>query len=138
MKKVRILVAEDNNTDLFLIREAVKVAQLDAELEVVRDGEAATEYFDRINENAELSYPDLILLDLNLPKRTGEEVLRDLRARPGGANIKVLIVSSSNAPKDSAMANFYAANAYFQKPSSYREFMKLGNLVHDLLKGEQN
>lgn len=133
MKRARILVAEDNNTDLFLIREAVKRATIDADLEVVRDGEEATEYFERIDRGEGTACPDLFLLDLNLPKKSGTEVLRELRASLRGQQVKVLIVSSSSAPNDSATARFYAAVGYFQKPSNYGDFMKLGPLIHNLL-----
>jgi chemotaxis family two-component system response regulator Rcp1 len=133
MKRARILVAEDNNTDLFLIREAVKRATIDADLEIVRDGEEAMEYFHRMDQDEAVACPDLVLLDLNLPKKSGTEVLREVRASLRGRHVKVLIVSSSSAPKDSAMARHYAAAGYFQKPSNYGDFMKLGPLIHNLL-----
>lgn len=116
-----------------MIREALEQCGLDAVLDVLRDGHAATKYFDAADADESAPCPDLILLDLNLPKTSGDAVLKHLRAGRRCRNTKVLIVSSSDAPSDRATAERYAAAAYFKKPSIYAEFMKLGPLVKDLL-----
>lgn len=131
--KPLILIAEDNKTDVFLIREALEAAQVDAIIEVVTDGYAATQFFDAVDADANTRCPVLVLLDMNLPKRNGSEVLNHLRrsTRCGGA--RVIIVSSSDAPCDRAAVAALAAAGYFKKPSDYGEFMKLGPLVKGLL-----
>src|ERR1700739_4674233 len=74
----QILVVEDSKTDVFLIRKAIASAQVDADLQFVSDGEAATRFFDSVDADASASCPALVLLDLNLPKKSGDDVLRHL------------------------------------------------------------
>jgi CheY-like chemotaxis protein len=74
------MIVEDNPADLLLIREAIDGVQIEAELHSVRDGDAATQFFDAIDTDANEQVPNLVLLDMNLPKKGGEEVLRHLRA----------------------------------------------------------
>lgn len=129
----RILIIEDSKPDVFLMREAIKKARIDADIDVVQDGHLATQYFDAADANENAPCPDVILLDLNLPKKSGDEVLKHLREKAGFKNVKVLIVSSSDAPRDRATVESFAIAGYFKKPSSYAEFMTLGPIVKDLL-----
>lgn len=129
----RILIVEDSKTDVFLIREAIDKCKINADIDVLRDGQAATEYFDAADADERAPCPDLILLDLNLPKASGDEVLKHLRASRRCQYATVVIVSSSDAPSDRTAVESCAVAAYFKKPSIYAEFMKLGPLVRDLL-----
>jgi CheY-like chemotaxis protein len=124
---------EDNKTDVFLIREAIASCRIDAAIEVVRDGQAAVSYFEAVDERHTEACPDLILLDMNLPKRSGDEVLKHLRTSTNCRHSKVLIVSSSDAPQDREAVESSGVAGYFRKPSSYDEFMKLGPIVRTLL-----
>jgi len=124
---------EDSKTDAYLIREAIQGRRINADIDVVRDGYAATRYFDEADASETAPCPDLILLDLNLPKTGGDEVLKHLRASVRCQHAKVLIVSSSDAPADRTMVANLAVSDYFKKPSSYAEFMKLGPIVERLL-----
>jgi CheY-like chemotaxis protein len=131
---------EDNKTDVFLIREAIGSCGIDAEIEVVRDGQAALTWFETVDEHHPDACPDLILLDMNLPKRSGDEVLKHLRTSTNCRHSKVLIVSSSDAPQDRQAVESSGVAGYFRKPSSYDEFMKLGPIIRALLdqdSGEQ-
>jgi CheY-like chemotaxis protein len=132
-RKYRILVIEDSKTDVFLIREAVASSQIDTEIDIVRDGEAATRYFDAADRNENTPRPDLVLLDLNLPKKSGNQVLKHLRDSVRCRHVKVLIVSSSDAPQDRGSVENFAIEGYFKKPSSYAGFMGLGLIVKELL-----
>jgi CheY-like chemotaxis protein len=124
---------EDNRTDVFLIREAIASCGIDALIEVVRDGQAAVSYFEAVDEQRTEDCPDLILLDMNLPRRSGDEVLKHLRTSTNCRHSKVLIVSSSDAPQDRDAVEGSGVAGYFRKPSSYDEFMKLGSIVRTLL-----
>src|SRR5690606_24929092 len=129
IRKKRILVVEDSRTDEFLMREAMKRWELDVDIDVVRDGEAALDYLDTHGISEERPCPDLILLDLNLPKRSGDEVLEYVRTHSNCRATKVLIVSSSDAPRDRSKVEALRIAGYFRKPSSYSEFMEVGALV---------
>jgi CheY-like chemotaxis protein len=133
MAKLRILIVEDSKADVFLIREAIDLFGINADIDVLRDGHAATKYFAAADIDESAPCPDLILLDLNLPKASGDEVLKHQRASQRCRYAKVLIVSSADAPSDRATVERLAVAAYFKKPSVYAEFMKLGLIVKELL-----
>jgi DNA-binding response OmpR family regulator len=100
---------------------------------VVRDGYAATNFFDAADADPSAPCPDLILLDLNLPKKSGAEVLKHLRESRRCHAAQVLIVSSSDSARDRASVEDFGATGYFKKPTEYQEFMKLGLIVKTLL-----
>ncbi len=129
----RILLIEDSDSDVFLIREAINSAQIGAEVHVIADGQAATQFIDDIDRSQELHAADLVLLDLNLPKKNGDEVLRHLRASQRSRDAIVLIVSSSDAPRDRDAVSSLSVAGYFRKPSAYLEYMKLGPMIRSLL-----
>lgn len=132
-KRCHILIVEDNAADVFLIREALKSANLSADLDVVKDGEQAVRFFDDADSHDAASSPVLVILDINLPKKQGDEVLQHLRKSRRCGNALVLVVSTSASRRDQEnMANL-GANGYFHKPSDYAEFMKLGEIVKQLL-----
>lgn len=91
-------------------------------------------FIDAGDQDVRAPCPALVLLDLNLPKRTGAEVLRHLRQSRRCSAAKVLIVSSSDAPKERAAVQNLGANGYFRKPSSYDEFLRIGEVVLKFLK----
>lgn len=130
---MKILLVEDNAADALLVEEAFEEAKFDCSITVVRDGEQAVAFFDALDADASQDCPDMILLDLNLPKVSGNMVLERLRASPRCARIKVLIVSSSDAPADRQRAMTLGANDYFRKPSSLKEFMLLGAKVKSMI-----
>jgi chemotaxis family two-component system response regulator Rcp1 len=129
-----ILIVEDNRLDVYLIHDALQKAGVSADIQVVADGQAATAFFDQADADENAPCPTLILLDMNLPKKSGAEVLKHLRGSARCRRATVLIVSSSDAPRErTAVAGFEVAG-YFKKPSEYASFLKLGPLVQDLLK----
>jgi two-component system, chemotaxis family, response regulator Rcp1 len=128
-----ILVIEDSKTDVFLIREALKSGQVSANVHVVRDGYAATKFFDAADADSSAPCPDVVLLDLNLPMKSGAEVLRHLRGSRRCRAARVLIISSSDSPRDRASVEGLEPAGYFKKPSDYGQFMTLGPLVKALL-----
>ena len=132
-KRRTILIVEDNRADVFLIRESLETAQIDADLEVVSDGEQAIRFFQRAERDLAAPCPALVLLDINLPKRQGRDVLKHLRQSGRCSDAVVLIVTSSDSAHDREEMTELGAKGYFRKPSEYRDFMKLGDLVKTLL-----
>ncbi len=129
-----ILVVEDNSADVYLIREALNLAHIDAELQVARDG---TEALALLNSAADDGVAlDLVLLDLNLPKLNGEQVLQNLRTSARYQNVRVLIITSTDSAQEREKMTQLGIVAYFRKPSDYNEFLKLGALVKMILETE--
>jgi chemotaxis family two-component system response regulator Rcp1 len=118
---------------LFLIRQAISAAQVNAAVAVVNDGHQAVEFIDKADAGQAVFCPDLVLLDLNLPKKDGLEVLRHMRNSFACKNTLVLVVTSSDSAGDREAAKALGINGYFRKPSAYAEFMKLGPMIRELL-----
>lgn len=128
-----MLVVEDNKGDVFLILESIRTAAVDAEVHVVHDGEAARRLLDAADQDPNLPVPDLVLLDLNLPRNTGEDVLKHLRRSPRSKDTCVLVVTSSDSARDREKMTNLGIAGYFRKPSRLAEFLKLGPLVKSFL-----
>jgi CheY-like chemotaxis protein len=129
-----VLLVEDNAADANLVEEALAEAQLDYALYVLSDGSKAIDFIDRMDADAGHPCPYVVLLDLNLPRVSGEDVLRRLQRSPCRHGIKVLVISSSGAPADRERALALGANGYFRKPSNLDQFLELGPIVCELLK----
>jgi DNA-binding response OmpR family regulator len=132
-----IVLVEDAEPDVFLVREALQQSGLKFELHVLDDGEKAVEFITRLDLGLDEGgfQPDLFLLDLNLPRENGSQVLARMRRSVSCARVPVLIVTSSDSPSDKAQAMRLGATQYFRKPSQLDEFLKLGPLVRSLLEG---
>jgi chemotaxis family two-component system response regulator Rcp1 len=133
-KAGHILIVEDNASDVFLIREAIETAAIDAELHVVTDGEKAIKFFDEADGSAGFPCPALVILDISLPKKNGDEVLQHLRRSLKCYELPVLVVSTSNSATDRDKMAKLGCNGYFRKPSEYVDFMKLGDVIKALLR----
>ncbi|HEX4169364.1 MAG TPA: response regulator [Bryobacteraceae bacterium] len=131
-----MLLVEDNEADVLLIHEAIEAGNLAVTVHVVNDGEQAEAFFDRADNDASLRCPDLVILDINLPKRNGGQVLSHLRRSRRCKDAVVLAVSTSDLPRDREQMAQLTANGYFKKPSDYHEFMKLGDVIRTLLQGK--
>jgi CheY-like chemotaxis protein len=132
-RRPTILVVEDNPADVTLIEEALAEAKLDCILTVLGDGAAAIDMMQAVDASASGTCPDLVVLDLNLPKVNGEEVLRRIRQSPRCSNARVLIASSSNAPSDRDRVMRLGANDYFRKPSTLQQYMEIGPKIRSML-----
>lgn len=128
-----ILLVEDNPADVFLTESAIRTFFSSATLEVLRDGQEAIQFCDRASADPAVRCPDLIVLDLNLPKTEGRNVLAYLRRSWKFQAIPVVIASSSNSPQDRGALLGLGANAYFHKPSDYDAFLRLGEVIRSLL-----
>ena len=123
MKVATILLVEDNPGDVDLVREALKENKLRNELHVARDGIEAVAFLRREGEFADAPRPDLILLDLNLPKRDGREVLADIKADTILRRIPVVVLTTSKQDEDILRAYDLKANCYITKPVDLEQFL---------------
>jgi CheY-like chemotaxis protein len=131
MKLLHILVAEDNYADVILLREALQHHRIEHELHVVSDGQAALDFVGRMGSSPETPCPDILLLDLNLPKVDGPTILQEFRNHPECAHTPVIVVTSSDAKKDRAKIAEFEKTRYFRKPSDFDEFMELGAMIRE-------
>jgi DNA-binding response OmpR family regulator len=106
---------------------------LRGELKVIGDGEIACEFIARLDEDSGTPCPGLLILDLNLPRRSGREVLKALRESDRCAKIPVAILSSSSAPTDREAVTALGADTYIQKPIALEEFMQIGAILKQVL-----
>ena len=133
MKTLRVLLVEDNQGDVLLIEEALRAHNLQFKLDVVADGIDVKRYLERIGTIPDAPCPDVFLLDLNLPKGDGHEILNNFRGNPKCSAAPVIIITSSDAPKDRQRAERLGASAYFRKPSDLAEFMELGAIIRGVI-----
>jgi CheY-like chemotaxis protein len=132
MMRINVLLAEDNEADIFLVEEALRTHQLEYALQVVSDGDEANQCLEERARKVPINCPDIFLMDLNLPRGDGFKLLDEFR-RLCGHEVPVVIITSSQAPADIARAAELGANRYFRKPSELDEFLQLGELVKDLV-----
>ncbi|MDE2902262.1 MAG: response regulator [Chloroflexota bacterium] len=128
---IEILLVEDNPGDVRLTQEAVREAKIRNTLNVVNDGEQAIAYVRRQGAYADRPRPDLILLDLNLPRKDGREVLQDLKSDPDLHRIPVVVLTSSAAEQDILRTYDLYANAYVTKPVDLEQFMRVVSSIQD-------
>jgi CheY-like chemotaxis protein len=133
--RAQIILAEDNAADVLLVQEALAEHAVSCDLRVLGDGEQAMRFIDQLDLDSKLPCPDLLLLDLHLPKRDGAEILSYLRASERCAQTPVVVLTSSDSPGDHARAEKNAALHYFRKPATLRQFMTLGAVVRELIYG---
>jgi CheY-like chemotaxis protein len=125
MKEIDILLVEDNPGDIRLTQEAMKEAKLTNTLHVTRNGIQAIEFLRREGEYAGSPRPDLVLLDLNLPRLSGREVLRVMKDDPNLRRIPVIVLSTSDANRDVRESYDLHANCYINKPVDFDDFLRV-------------
>jgi CheY-like chemotaxis protein len=121
-RPVNVLLIEDNPGDVRLTQEAFKEGALSVNLSVTMDGVEATEFLKKAGKYTDAVTPDLILLDLNLPKKDGREVLKDIKTDPQLMRIPVVILTTSNAEQDITKSYNLHANCYINKPVDFDKF----------------
>lgn len=128
----RIVIAEDNPSDVLIIRISLQQEMPGSELAIFADGEQALVYIDEV-ERRQRPCPDLMLLDLNMPRVGGEEVLTRLRQCSVCSNIPVIILTSISDPDDKRRLMELGAAQYFEKPYDIDLFMTIGQLAKNVL-----
>ncbi|MDP1934145.1 MAG: response regulator [Nitrosomonas sp.] len=126
-----ILMIDDNPTDVLLIKEAFAFCEADSEIHVAEDGVYALEFLKRQGQDLHAPRPDLILLDLNMPRRNGFEVLAELKADPELNTIPVIIYTSSVTKEDIRAAYNSHANGYIRKSVDFDECIKTAQSIKD-------
>ena len=128
---IQILLVEDNPADVRLTKEAFSESRINNELHVVVDGAAALDYLMESGNGSDRVVPDLVLLDLNLPKINGLEVLRQIRKHELLKMIPVIILTSSSSPEDINDCYTEGANCYISKPHGYDAFLEVVTQIED-------
>jgi CheY-like chemotaxis protein len=122
---IQILLVEDNPGDVLLAQEALKDAKVANELRVVDDGERAMRYLRREDPYTDSPRPDLVLLDLNLPRKDGREVLAEIKGDPALRTIPVVVLTTSASDRDVLHAYDHMVNAYIRKPVNLDCFVQV-------------
>jgi chemotaxis family two-component system response regulator Rcp1 len=128
---IEVLLVEDNPGDVRLTREALRDGKVHNNLSVAPDGVEALAFLRREGKYADAPRPDVILLDLNLPKKDGREVLEEIKADPSLARIPVVILTSSEAERDIVQAYALHANCYVTKPVDLDQFITVVKSIED-------
>jgi len=128
-----ILLAEDNPADVYLIREALREHGVGCAMRVVSDGAEVLRMISSAQVLAEARHLSLIILDLNLPRHGGTEILQRLQEITELSHVPVVVLTSSDSPRDRLAASELGAACYLRKPSSLEQFLGLGAIFKDLL-----
>jgi two-component system response regulator len=130
-RPIEILLVEDSPADVLITREAFEEAKLLNTLHVVEDGVQTLEFLYRLEPYSAVPRPDLILLDLNLPRKNGREVLAEIKNDPQLKSIPVIILTTSSADEDILNAYDLHANCYVIKPVGFDNFLKAVQSIQD-------
>jgi two-component system, chemotaxis family, response regulator Rcp1 len=130
-RAIEILLVEDNPGDVRLIQEALRDGKVWNNPHVVTDGEAALDFVYRRGQHKDAPRPDMVLLDLNLPKKDGREVLAVIKSDPELKRIPVVVLTTSKEEEDVLRAYNLAANCYVTKPVEFDQFMKVIRMIED-------
>ncbi|MBC8179072.1 MAG: response regulator [Desulfobacteraceae bacterium] len=131
IKPIEILLVEDNPGDIRLTQEGLKEGKVWNNLHVAMDGEEAMAFLNKEEKYADMPKPDLILLDLNLPKKDGQEVLAEIKADEKLKRIPVVILTTSEADEDILRSYDLHANCYITKPVDLPRFMTVVKAIDD-------
>jgi len=124
-RAIEILMVEDNPDDIELTQEALKETKICNRLHIVRDGDQALRFLQGMEPYTDVPRPDLIFLDLNLPKRDGREVLAEIKADEALRRIPVVILTTSQAEEDILQTYELHANCYITKPVDLEQFIRV-------------
>jgi len=131
VRPVEILLVEDNEGDVFLTKKAFEQAKIANNINVAIDGEAAIEMLKNQGEYADLARPDIVLLDINLPKKDGKQVLLEMKADDNLKRIPVVILTSSKAEQDVVKTYDLHASSYIVKPINLEKFHDVVTAIED-------
>ena len=129
--KSSILLVEDSPTDAAIMMAAFEGVGCAGHIQVVQDGVEAIDFLGQIGLNDEVGLPQLILLDLNLPRKSGHEVLYEIKGNPRWQGIPAIVLSSSSTFVDIAKSYQLHANAYITKPITLEEYELIAQRIHD-------
>ena len=130
-KVIELLIVDDNQADVRLMAEALKDARVHSRLTIARDGAEALAVLRREGSYSRVKYPDLVLLDLNLPKIDGREVLAEIKADSALKRIPVVVFTTSSAEDDIIQTYNLHANCYITKPVDLEQFVRMVRAIED-------
>jgi two-component system response regulator len=130
-RMVHVLLVEDDPGDTELTKAALGEAKLNLDLAVVDDGEKAMAYLRKQLPYAGVPTPDVVILDLNLPRKDGREVLAEIKRDPALRDIPIVVLTTSDAEEDIARSYAQGANCYVTKPMGFPEFSKVVHTIND-------
>jgi CheY-like chemotaxis protein len=130
-RPIHILLVEDDAGDVLMTREALDEGKVANRLDVVSDGVEAMEYLRSAGSTPERPRPDLVLLDLNLPRKGGLEVLEEVKSDPDLRRIPVVVLTTSDAERDIVSSYDLHANAYITKPVDFEQFVSVVRQVDE-------
>lgn len=128
---IEILLVEDNPGDVRLTQEALREGKVKNNLHVARDGVEALAFLRREGVHKDAARPDLVLLDLNLPRKDGREVLAEIKADPALKMLPVVVLTTSSAENDIVNTYSLHANCYITKPVDLEQFVKVVKSIDD-------
>ncbi|HAS13323.1 MAG TPA: response regulator [Acidimicrobiaceae bacterium] len=132
---MQILLVEDSAADVRLTQEALKDAKILNELHVARDGVEAMDFLERRGDHADAPRPDIVILDLNLPRKDGKEVLAEMKGDPDLRSIPVAVLTTSDAEADVLETYDLGANCFLTKPVDLDQFLKVVQAVEEFWLG---
>lgn len=125
IRRAEILLVEDSQADIRLTQEALKENKVKINLHIVNDGVEAMEFLRKQNKYANAPTPDLILLDLNMPRKDGREVLKEVKEDPALSAIPIVVLTISKAEEDILLSYKYHVNCYIRKPLDLTKFIEV-------------
>lgn len=131
MKSIHVLLVEDNEGDILLTTEALQEKGIVDRISVLKDGKQAIDYLVQKTESDVAELPDLLLLDINLPKRNGHEVLAFIKSNDRLKHLPVIIFTTSSTEMDVNLSYEYHANCYITKPVEAEDFLNVMNKIED-------
>jgi len=131
MNTVHILLVEDNDGDILLTREAFEDARLPNRLSVVRDGKEAMDFLNKEGKYQDEVIPDIVLLDINLPKRNGHQVLQFIKGEDNFKHMPVIMLTTSSSERDINLSYQHYANCYITKPVEANDFLSVISRIED-------
>lgn len=131
MRRAKILLIEDNEGDVILTKEGFEESKIVSQIDVARDGMAAIDYLKNILESDQAVFPDLILLDINLPKKNGQEVLQFIKGNDSLKYIPVIMLTTSSTERDIITSYNNHANCFISKPVEVETYMEMISKLED-------
>jgi len=132
MIKPKVLLVEDKESDVRLVKEAFSILNIETDLNAVYDGEEALNYIFKKGKYASAQTPDIVIMDIKMPKKNGREVLKEIRENSSTKDITVFMLTNSDAKEDILDSYEHRANSYMIKPLELSEFVEIIKYINEM------